>query len=94
MSKSVFETFLGSYGHFFDETTPKDGKNWEISVNLPPLMTSKNRRRFTKKVAVAAEKRLRNTFRHRERVQGILIDPQMTWFDLKIITFAYFLAES
>ena len=48
-SESIFKMFLGSYGHFFDETTPKS--------NILLFWWH-----FIKEVAVAAEERLKNTF--------------------------------
>ena len=49
---------------------------------------------FTKKVALAAEESLKNSFGHRERVQGVLLTPQPTWFDLKSFSLTYFPIES
>ena len=49
---------------------------------------------FYKKVALAAEESLKNSFGHRERVQGVLLTPQPTWFDLKSFSLTYFPIES
>ena len=49
---------------------------------------------LTKKVALADEKRLKNIFGHRERVQQVLLTPQLTWFHLKSFCLTYFPIES
>ena len=40
-----------------------------------------------KKLLVAAENRLQNTFRHRERVLGMQLAPQLTMFQLHLVLY-------
>ena len=74
VSKSIFETFLSSYCHFFDEMALKIAKF--LFDAMSKIFNQKRvkfcffERHFIKKVHIAAEERLKNTFLHRERVQG------------------------
>ena len=59
--KSVFETFLGSYGEFFVQQYTKTAMSSRFCVIISQIL-------FNKNLSGAAEKRLKNTFTHRERV--------------------------
>ena len=77
--------FLGSYGHLFGENLLKKAK---FSISSPLTRKAIVMHIFTKKVAVAAKKRVKNTFWSRERVQRALLSPRLTWFGVEICSFS------
>ena len=82
---------------FFVKQHQKVWNHWNFALDI----TTRNISDFvlfwcclTKKVSSAAEESLKNIFGHRDRVQEVLLHPQLTWFDLKSFSLMYFPIES
>ena len=71
VSQSIFERFRYSYGPFFVKKYPNEQNHQKVAREIITQNRDKIaifRVPFIKKLSVAAEERLTNTFRHRERV--------------------------
>ena len=94
--KMFLSLFSSAKATFFVRQHQKVWNHWNFALEI----LTRNISDFTlfwcclnKKVASDAEESLKNTFGHRKRVQGVLLTPQPTWFDLKSFSLTYFPIE-
>ena len=74
VSQSIFERCRCSYGHFFAKKYLNVQKHQKVAREIIIQNRDENsifEYRLTQKLSVAAEERLKNNFRHRERVQAV-----------------------
>ena len=93
VSKIVCETFLGSYGEFFDKWYSENGNFITIlSNNFSSyfLMILLIWVLFDKKWSVAVSKPLKNTLRYRKHLQQVLLTNHQRGLPLKRIVFSCF----
>ena len=95
--KMFLSLFSSAKATFFVRQHQKVWNHWNFALEI----LTRNISDFTlfwccldKKVASDAEESLKNTFGHRERVQGVLLTPQLTWFHLKSFSLMYFPIDS
>ena len=95
--KMFLSLFSSAKATFFVRQHQKVWNHWNFALDI----LTRNISDFTlfwcclnKKVASDAEESLKNTFGHRERVQRVLLTPQLTWFHLKSFSLMYFPIDS